>query len=68
MEVKTVSLPEDAIIGMLKALPEDVLANIFWKAMIDYDPSPISDDEQKLVLKARSEFEKGETFSWKDIR
>ena len=68
MEVKTVSLPEDAIIAMLKALPEDALANIFWKAMIDYDYSPMSDDERKLVQEVKSEFEKGDTLSWKDIK
>ena len=68
MEVKTVNLPEDALIAMLKALPEDVLADVFWKAMVDYDVSPMTDEEKRAVKEAKSEFEKGETLSWKDIK
>ena len=68
VETKTVNLPEDALVAMLKALPEDVLGGVFWKVMVDYDVSPLANDEKKALEKAMCEADRKETVDWEDIR
>ncbi|MEE8329320.1 MAG: hypothetical protein V3R54_05255 [Thermodesulfovibrionia bacterium] len=68
MSSKTLSMPEDVIINMLKSLPEDRLTNLFWKTMVKSDVSPLSQEEIKDIHKGKIEFEKGETISWENIR
>ena len=41
MSTKIVPMPEDAVINMLKTLPEDVLIDIFWKTLVESDVSPL---------------------------
>ncbi len=65
---KTVSLPVETLVAMLKALPEDTLADILWRVLVDYETGPLSSEERKAVEEARSEFEKGESVSWENIR
>ena len=64
---KTINLPEEALVAMLRTLPEDVLAEVFWKTLVEYDTSPLTSEEKKAVEEARSEFDRDETISWEDI-
>jgi len=68
MDAKTVRLPQDTIVHMLKALPEDVLRDIFWKAFAEVDTSPLAEDERVSLATAEKEFEKGETVNWNDLQ
>ena len=65
---KTILIPEDSIIGMLKALPEDALMDIFSKILIKGDTSPLTDEEKASYKKALKEYEKGEVISWEDLK
>ena len=68
MSVKTLDMPEDALVNMLKALPEDTLVEIFWKTLVESDISPLTDEEKEDVRKGKIEYEKGETITWKDLK
>ena len=48
MVEKTLPLPEDALVSMLKSLPEDVLVDVFWKALIENDVSSLTVEEKKI--------------------
>lgn len=61
MGSKTLSMPEDALVNMLKTLPEDVLIDVFWKTIVSSDTSSLSNDEKEDIVTARKEFNKGET-------
>ncbi len=68
MSNRNISLPQDAIVGILKALPENVLRDIFWRAFADVDDSPLSEAERSALAAADAEFERGETVRWEDLR
>lgn len=68
MSTKIVSMSEDAVINMLKTLPEDVLIDIFWKTLVESDVSPLIEEERKELEKAKDEFVKGETIKWENLR
>ncbi len=68
MNQRTLSVPEDSIINILKALPKNILVDIFWKTLIEVEISPLSQEERQEVRKAKREFEKGETIKWKNIK
>ncbi len=68
MSSKTLTLPEDALVNMLKTLPGDVLIDVFWKTIVGSDISPLSKEEKELISKAKSERKKGETIKWQDLR
>ena len=65
---KTVLIPEDSIIAMLKALPQDTLMDIFSKILIEGDASPLTEEEETSYKKALKEYEKGEVISWEDLK
>ncbi|MCR4291375.1 MAG: hypothetical protein NUV76_00705 [Candidatus Kuenenia sp.] len=68
MPTKTISMPEDVVINLLKTLPEEDIIDIFWKTLIESDVSPLTDEEREKIRKAKKEFEKGETVKWENIR
>ena len=68
MSNKTLSMPEEAFVSMLKTLPEDVLVDIFWKTLVESDVSPLTAEEREELEKGKSEFEKGETVKWKNLK
>lgn len=68
MPTKTISMPEDVVINLLKTLPEEDIIDIFWKTLIESDVSPLTDEEREKSRKAKKEFEKGETVKWENIR
>lgn len=68
MSTKILSMPEDALVTMLKALPKNALLGVFWKTVVECDTSPLSSDEKEDSKKARSDFKKGETVRWQDLR
>ena len=68
MATKTVSMPEDVVINLLRTLPEEDLIDIFWKSLVKSDVSPLTEEEKNDIKKAKRELEKGETLSWENIR
>lgn len=68
MGTKTLSMPEDAIVSLLKSLEKKTLPDIFWKAVVESDVSPLKEDEKKDREKAREELKRGLTRKWKDLR
>ena len=68
MREKTLSLPEDALVNMLKTLPENVLVDIFWKTLVRSDISPLTQEEVEEIKKGKEEFKKGETVRWENLR
>jgi len=68
MGTKTLSMPEDAIVSLLKSLKKKTLPDIFWKAVVESDVSPLKEDEKKDREKAREELKSGLTLKWKDLR
>jgi hypothetical protein len=64
----TITIPEKAIVNILKDLPENILRNIFWKTFVSYDDSPLTDIEKKSLAKAKLELKKGETIKWQGIK
>ncbi|MEO5571291.1 MAG: hypothetical protein ABIT08_00410 [Bacteroidia bacterium] len=68
MRIKTISVPENSIIEMLKSLPENTLADIFWKTFVHSDATPLSKEEKKDILKARAEHNRKQTVKWQNIR
>jgi len=68
MGTKTLTMPEDALVGMLKSLPEDILIDVFWRTVVESDISPLTGEEKELISKGKSEHKKGETIKWQDLR
>ena len=68
MSIKTLDMPEDALVNMLKALSEDALVEIFWKTLVESDISPLTDEEKEEIRKGKIEYEKGETIKWEDLK
>ena len=65
---KTVSIPENSIIEMLRALPEDTLMDIVLKVFMESDVFPLTKEERASYKKAMRERERGETISWEKLR
>ncbi len=65
---KTILIPENSIIEMLKALPQDTLVDIFSKTLVQSDVSPLTAEEKASYKKALKEYEEGEVTSWKDLK
>jgi hypothetical protein len=65
---KTLPLPEDALVKMLKALPEKALVDIFWKVLVESDTSALTPEDKEAIEEAKLELAKGETVKWEDIR
>jgi hypothetical protein len=61
MSTKTLLMPEEVVVNMLKTLPKKDLINIFWKTLAESDVSPLRDEEREDIKQAKREFKKGET-------
>jgi hypothetical protein len=68
MLAKTLTIPEDAMVNMLKTLPDDILVEVFWKALVESDVSPLTHEEREEIDKGRIEFKKGETIKWDTLK
>ena len=64
MTLRTLSIPEDAIINMLKSLPEDKLIGIFSRVVVKSDVSPLTRHEREDISESRKEFKEGKTGRW----
>jgi len=64
---KTVSMPEDSIIAMLRGLPQNTLVDIFSKTLIQNDTSPLTTAEKTSYQEALKKHEKGETVNWEHL-
>ena len=65
---RTLSIPEDSLINILKTLPERDLVEIFWKTLVESEVFPLNDKEKEEIQKAKIEFEKGETIKWESLK
>lgn len=68
MTTKTLSIPEDSLVNMLKTLPAKKLIDIFWKTLVEVDVSPLTEEEKKALKAGREELRKGETIRWEKLR
>ena len=68
MPAKTLTIPEDALVNILKTLPEDELMDVFHKTVVESDTSPLSKIEKAELKSARKELTRKETIRWKDLR
>ena len=65
---KTILVPEDSIVEILRALPEKTLVEIFSKILIESDSSPLTGEEETSYNKALREHEKGQVISWESLK
>ena len=65
---KTILVPEDSIVEILRALPEKTLVEIFSKILIESDSSPLTGEEETSYNKALREHEKGEVITWESLK
>ena len=65
---KTIPVPEDSIVAMLKGLPENVLIDIFSKTLIRSDTSPLTAEEEASYKAALEAHERGESINWQDLK
>ncbi len=68
MSAKTLTIPEDALVNILKTLPENELMDIFHKTVVESDTSPLSKIEKTEIKATRREHARKETVRWKDLR
>ena len=68
MHTKNLSMPEDALVNMLKTLPVHALIEIFWRTFVESDTSPLTEDEREELEKGKTESAKGKTIKWTDIK
>lgn len=67
MASSTIPVSKNAIVNILKDVPENVLAEIFWKVLVEEDNAPLTSAEKESVKRARDDFKKGKTAKWEDI-
>ena len=65
---KNILVPENSVVEMLKALPEDTLMDIFSKVLIKSDTSPLTVEEEMSYKKALKELERGEVIDWEKLK
>ena len=68
MSTKTIPIPENALVAILKSLPENILAKIFWKTFVHADNSPLTEVDKKEIAKAKDEFANHQTIKWQHIK
>lgn len=68
MLAQSVSLPQNAIIGLLKELPEDALRSIFWEVFTNVEDHALDDEERNDLRLANDDWSKGETIEWDTLR
>jgi hypothetical protein len=68
MQAQSVSLPQNAIIGLLKELPEDALRSIFWQVFTEFEDHALDDEERDDLRIANDDWKKGETIEWHALR
>jgi len=68
MQSHSICLPQNAIIDLLKELPEDALRSIFWEVFTDFEDSALDDEERNDLRLANDDWEKGETIEWNALQ
>ncbi len=68
MGTKTLKMPEDALVALLKTLKEETLVDIFWKTFVESDTSPLTREEERAIQKAKDEFRGGKTVRWENLK
>lgn len=67
MSIKTIPVPQGAIVSMLRGLPENVLHEIFWQVFAEWDTDSLDWEEEADIAEADIEFKRGETIKWENI-
>ncbi|MDD2717291.1 MAG: hypothetical protein PHW04_15485 [Candidatus Wallbacteria bacterium] len=52
---QSIAIPREALLSILRSLPERALVDLFWETMVETDESPLSDDERNLISKGKKE-------------
>lgn len=68
MPAQSVCLPQNALINLLKELPEDALRAIFWQVFTAVEDHALDDEERNDLRLANDDLEKGETIEWHALR
>lgn len=68
MGTKTLTMPEDVIVNMLKTLPEDILIDVFWRTVVESDITALTKKEKELISKGKLEHKIGDTIKWRDLK
>ncbi|MEK6621164.1 MAG: hypothetical protein AABY74_00380 [Planctomycetota bacterium] len=61
MSNKTLDMPEEALVNMLKALPEDALVEIFWRTLVESNVSPLTGEKKEKIREGTIEYKRGWT-------
>lgn len=64
----TLSISKSSLINILKTLPKNTLFDIFEEVLIESDTSPLTAIEKKNIKDAKTEYIKGKTIKWKDLK
>ena len=64
--LKEVKIPFSTIVDIVKNLSDDLKNELFERVFIEYDTSPLSEQEKKFLNEGLAEYEKGETISWQN--
>ena len=64
MALKTVTIPINCLIDMLKQLNDKEKNEIFEKVFFDTENQPLSRSERESIARAEEELERGETIPW----
>lgn len=68
MSTKTLPIPEESLVNLLKTLPEKKLAEVFWKTFVQFDTAPLTAKEKRAVKKGTEEYKRGETVKWNNLK
>jgi hypothetical protein len=64
MEAKTIHIPMEILVNLLKSLNDREKNEIFEKVFIDEENEPLSEEEKESVILAEQELKDGKTISW----
>lgn len=64
MAVKTINIPLDTLIDLLKDLNPEDKDEIFERVFIEPDPEPLTAAERRALQTAENQLKQGETIKW----
>ena len=67
MNTKKLFISEDALVDLLKSIPEKKLVNVIWRALVEYEITPLNVAEKKAIKKGMAEFKKKKTVAWQAL-
>jgi len=67
MSQESLSIPQNSLLEILKFQPESVPIQLFDSLFVNYDSSPLTENERNEIAGARGEYSSGETIQKKLI-